>query len=171
MKTEVIHYSQQVSFKPDVERLAPLKANFVWNRFKTNAFIGLLLVAITLILFVLIILKSLSVVRFNEIPVLYSYAILLMVFQMSRIISALLYRSHIPRHAKSQTKENLYHPSVTFIIPCMNEEAVIYENIKHCFDAEYPSKKIEVIIINDGSTDNTMQEIMRAKKDFKSFLA
>lgn len=48
-----------------------------------------------------------------------------------------------------------YEPKVSVIMPCYNEE----KNIKECLDAvfslDYPKNKIEVIVVDDGSTDNT----------------
>ena len=59
-----------------------------------------------------------------------------------------------------------YEPTVSFVIPCKNEEKVIYATIKSCISVKYPKEKIEVIAINDGSTDNTLKEMLRAQEDF-----
>jgi len=50
---------------------------------------------------------------------------------------------------------------VSFIVPCKNEEKVIANTISNCFQAEYPKEKIEVIAVNDGSTDRS-GEIMKS---------
>ena len=127
---------------------------------------GLLIMVIVVLLFVLLILKSLSVVRFSDAPLLYSYSILIMTFQMSRITAALLYRSHAKEVKQLDAQALAYQPRVTFIIPCKNEETVIFENIEHCYNVDYPQNKLEVIVINDGSTDKTIDEIYRAKAQF-----
>jgi cellulose synthase/poly-beta-1,6-N-acetylglucosamine synthase-like glycosyltransferase len=46
-------------------------------------------------------------------------------------------------------------PSVSFIISCYNEEAVIEKKIKNTLSLDYPKDKIEIIVISDGSTDKT----------------
>jgi len=46
------------------------------------------------------------------------------------------------------------YPSVTIAIPAYNEEKSIRRCIEHVLKLDYP-KKIEVIVINDGSTDKT----------------
>ena len=69
---------------------------------------------------------------------------------------------------KSPEKDENYNPSITFIIPSKNEEKAIYHTIESCFKVNYPKDKIEVIVINDGSTDCTLFEMNRAKKDFKT---
>ena len=47
------------------------------------------------------------------------------------------------------------YPLVNIIVPARNEEA----NIKSCLDSllvqDYPSEKIQIIAVNDGSSDNT----------------
>ncbi len=45
--------------------------------------------------------------------------------------------------------------SVSILIPGYNEEKSIEETIKHVMELNYPKDKIEVIVINDGSTDKT----------------
>ena len=49
-------------------------------------------------------------------------------------------------------------PSISIIAPAFNEEASIVENIRSLILIYYP--KIEVIIVNDGSTDESMQTII-----------
>lgn len=43
----------------------------------------------------------------------------------------------------------------SIIIPARNEELVIKETLKRVFAFDYPSELFEVVVINDGSTDNT----------------
>jgi cellulose synthase/poly-beta-1,6-N-acetylglucosamine synthase-like glycosyltransferase len=45
-------------------------------------------------------------------------------------------------------------PSISIIAPCYNEEKSIVENIRSLLSLQYPN--IEVIIVNDGSTDNSL---------------
>lgn len=53
-------------------------------------------------------------------------------------------------------------PDITIIVPAYNEEKVISESVKALLDLDYP--KLEVLLVNDGSKDETMK---RLKKEFK----
>ncbi|MDP2947390.1 MAG: glycosyltransferase family 2 protein [Nanoarchaeota archaeon] len=110
----------------------------------------------------LLILSILLIKSFRTSGVLfiYFYSIFVTTFMLSRIIGSLFYKS--PSKKIEPGKE----PTVTFVIPCKNEEKAIYETIKNCATADYPKEKIEIIAINDGSTDNTIKEMQRAKNEF-----
>ena len=45
--------------------------------------------------------------------------------------------------------------AVSILIPARNEELVIKKTVQRMLDLDYPENKIEIIIVNDGSTDNT----------------
>lgn len=47
------------------------------------------------------------------------------------------------------------NPSVSIVIPAKNEENIIKRCLKSLEDIDYPRDKLEVVIVNDGSTDNT----------------
>jgi cellulose synthase/poly-beta-1,6-N-acetylglucosamine synthase-like glycosyltransferase len=46
-------------------------------------------------------------------------------------------------------------PSVTILIAAYNEERDIEKTIKNKLELDYPKEKLEIIVISDGSTDNT----------------
>ncbi len=49
-----------------------------------------------------------------------------------------------------------YEPEVSVVIPCYNEEENIKETLDAVFESGYPLEKLEVIVVDDGSTDNTL---------------
>lgn len=128
----------------------------------------LLCTAALIMVGIILVLKSLSIIRFDESPLLHIYALTIFLFQLTRLVLALLYRSVVRDDYTFAKDVTRYEPTASFIIPSYNEEAVIYENIAHCYDVDYPASKIEVIAVNDGSKDNTLQEMKRAQKDFPS---
>ncbi len=46
-------------------------------------------------------------------------------------------------------------PSVAIIVPCFNEEQTIRETVESLQTLEYPKDKLQIILVNDGSTDGT----------------
>ena len=51
------------------------------------------------------------------------------------------------------------YPSVTFLIPCWNEECTVIHTIKSVLSLDYPKDKFHIIAIDDGSTDNTWKNL------------
>ena len=96
----------------------------------------------------------------------YIYTVFITIFMLSRVMGSFLYKPY--REKLDEKRKKLlksYFPSVSFVIPCKNEEKVIYHTISKCSQVSYPKDKIEIIAINDGSTDNTLNEMLRAKAD------
>ncbi|WP_206335482.1 glycosyltransferase family 2 protein [Natronolimnobius sp. AArcel1] len=50
------------------------------------------------------------------------------------------------------------YPDVTVLIPAYNEEGYVGRTIQALLDAEYPTERLEIIAIDDGSTDDTYAE-------------
>ncbi len=52
---------------------------------------------------------------------------------------------------------DLYVPEVSFLIPAWNESKTLGGTIESVFNLIYPKEKITIYIINDGSSDNTLE--------------
>lgn len=53
------------------------------------------------------------------------------------------------------------YPSVTIVVPCWNEETTIKRTMDSLLAVDYPKDKLDIFLVDDGSTDNTwavMQE-------------
>ena len=48
-------------------------------------------------------------------------------------------------------------PSVSVLVPVKNEEKVVGRLLKALLNLDYPSRKVEIILIDDGSTDKTIE--------------
>jgi len=48
-------------------------------------------------------------------------------------------------------------PTVSILVPVKNEEKVVGRLLKALLNLDYPSQKLEIIIIDDGSTDKTIE--------------
>ena len=53
------------------------------------------------------------------------------------------------------------YPVVTVIVPCWNEETTIFGTMQSLFNLNYPKDKIKILLIDDGSTDNTWNVISK----------
>lgn len=54
-------------------------------------------------------------------------------------------------------KRLLNNPAISVVIPTYNENEVIDHRIKNLKDISYPTEKIHVIVVDDQSTDNTVE--------------
>lgn len=61
----------------------------------------------------------------------------------------------------TRNRQNLTHrqgeetPSVTLVISCYNEAAVIREKLKNALALEYPAGLLDIVVVSDGSDDGT----------------
>jgi cellulose synthase/poly-beta-1,6-N-acetylglucosamine synthase-like glycosyltransferase len=62
----------------------------------------------------------------------------------------------------SHFSENSSFPVVSILIPVYNEEMVIQRRLNNIFSSDYPEDKLEVIIVDSGSTDKTRLIIEKA---------
>lgn len=49
-----------------------------------------------------------------------------------------------------------YTPRITVIVPAHNEAAHLARKLEQLFEQSYPSDKMEIIVVDDGSTDQTL---------------
>ena len=52
-------------------------------------------------------------------------------------------------------------PFVSIVIPAYNAASTIGQTIEACRNQDYPSDKIEIIVVDDGSKDNTKEAALR----------
>ncbi len=53
------------------------------------------------------------------------------------------------------------YPAVTIIVPCWNEESTIDGTVQSLLNLDYPKDKIEIYLVDDGSTDTTWQVMQK----------
>lgn len=73
-----------------------------------------------------------------------------------------------------RNKKNLYfypkpkgYPTISILVPAYNEQDSIENTLNALLDAEYPKGKKEIIVINDGSKDRTVEIVKRIMKNHK----
>ncbi|WP_276248634.1 glycosyltransferase family 2 protein [Haladaptatus sp. YSMS36] len=52
-------------------------------------------------------------------------------------------------------------PTLSLLIAAYNEESTIDKKVKNSLELEYPSDKLEIVVLSDGSTDNTDDIVKR----------
>ena len=52
-------------------------------------------------------------------------------------------------------------PSLTLAVPAYNEQKGIKDTLKSAIECDYPKDKISIIVVNDGSTDNTAEIVKK----------
>lgn len=58
-----------------------------------------------------------------------------------------------------------YEPTISFGVPAKNEGENIRETILRIAASDYPKHKFNIIAVNDGSTDDTLSEMLAAKEE------
>lgn len=101
----------------------------------------------------IILLRAESILYFTSNAVLYGYSIVTATFLLTRYLFGMLYRP-VPVDPD-------FTPSVTVVIPCFNEEEWINRTIISCIDQDYPPDKLEFVIVDDGSSDRSVEVIQK----------
>lgn len=69
-----------------------------------------------------------------------------------------LYMKHVASRPWNLEINRDYAPSITILIPTYNEEKSIKLKLKNLSKVKYPREKIQVILVDDCSTDKTLEE-------------
>lgn len=65
---------------------------------------------------------------------------------------------------KKVAKRTEFEPNITLIIPCFNEADIMETKIANCRELDYPTEKLSLVFITDGSTDQ-FAEVLGKHKD------
>lgn len=95
-------------------------------------------------LFVML-MRTESIIYFKYNSILYLYSLIAAAFLLSRYLFGAMHRD-VPVHSE-------FTPGVSIVIPCFNEEDWIHRTILSCINQDYPIDKLEVIAVDDRSTD------------------
>ncbi|MBO7748006.1 glycosyltransferase family 2 protein [Paenibacillus sp. MWE-103] len=127
----------------------PLTSYFQRKRWGYSVYTasGALFLAVCLIM----LMRAESIIYFKYNLILYLYSLVAAAFLLTRYLFGALYREvPINRH---------YTPGVSIIIPCFNEEEWIHRTILSCVNQDYPTDKLEIIVVDDKSLDNSARRI------------
>ncbi|WP_434291307.1 glycosyltransferase [Clostridium botulinum] len=65
--------------------------------------------------------------------------------------------------------KNEKYPKVSILVPAHNEEKVIGRTVKSILLLNYPKDKMELIVINDNSLDNTREILKQIQEEYRSY--
>jgi cellulose synthase/poly-beta-1,6-N-acetylglucosamine synthase-like glycosyltransferase len=87
-------------------------------------------------------------------------------FEIFLLITYFENRSGIKKEKEAQNNVKLKHyPSVTIVVPCWNEEKTVSGTIHSILKLDYPKNKLKVMVVDDGSTDNTWNVVQSFKNN------
>jgi cellulose synthase/poly-beta-1,6-N-acetylglucosamine synthase-like glycosyltransferase len=70
-----------------------------------------------------------------------------------------LYGYRVERQRRDLERQSLDLPRISLMVPAHNEGLVINQTLRALLKLNYPKEKLEILIINDGSTDDTAVKV------------
>jgi hyaluronan synthase len=83
------------------------------------------------------------------------YSVVVCAFIMSRFLFSLFY------HPAPMPSGPPLEPTIAVVMPAFNEQDAVAESITSLLTVDYPREKLEIVVIDDGSTDDTLHEVER----------
>jgi poly-beta-1,6-N-acetyl-D-glucosamine synthase len=77
------------------------------------------------------------------------------------LVSSDYYHVREELKAKRSSKKRKYQPSVSVVVPAHNEGIIILKTLESLHASNYPKDKLEIIVVDDGSSDNTAKVVRR----------
>ena len=96
--------------------------------------------------------KSAFVKMVTVSPLLTMYSLVVVCYISSRFLFSAFYRT---------CADHGLEPHVAVIMPAFNEQAAIGRSLRSLLELDYPAEKLEIVAVNDGSTDGTLAEMQR----------
>ena len=89
----------------------------------------------------------------------YSLSFLAVYVQVFLLVTFFEHRKEIFIRGEDITLEN--YPTVTIIVPCYNEEKTVSLTIDSLLSLNYPAEKLSIVVVDDGSRDNTWEVLQK----------
>jgi hyaluronan synthase len=126
------------------ERAAPAKPKTgrldLFLRFVCAGYLALLLAAV-------VVYKAAFIDMITTDPLLTAYGLVVCGYIVTRFAFSMIYRS-VPDAG--------LEPRVAIVMPGFNEEDAIGRSLRSLLEVDYPAAKLEIVAVNDGSTDQTL---------------
>ena len=109
-------------------------------------------------IYIIFVIKMITIQEIDNNILFGIYSIAVSFYILSRFALAYLYDPDLTKTS------NNYEPTISFAVPSKDEEDNIRETILRIAKTDYPKEKFDIIAVNDGSEDNTLEEMIEAKK-------
>jgi cellulose synthase/poly-beta-1,6-N-acetylglucosamine synthase-like glycosyltransferase len=90
----------------------------------------------------------------------------MLIYQFVLAFAGYLYSRESSREKVKLDRHHLDLPALSILIPAHNEELVIERTVRKILASEYPADKLEIIVMNDGSSDQTAAILDSLAKEF-----
>lgn len=110
------------------------------------------------LVYLILIVKLVTISQIYDNFIFGAYSLSISLYLLSRFFLSYFYEPEFPQLDDGSL------PTVSFAVPSKNEGENIRKTILLIADSDYPKDKFNVIAVNDGSTDNTLEEMLEAKK-------
>lgn len=87
-------------------------------------------------------------------------------FEVFLLITYFEVRKELEFEAEILSKEYSFFPTVTIIVPCFNEQDTVEKTIRSILSLDYPSNRLSILAIDDGSTDATLEKLFEIKQKY-----
>ncbi len=84
-------------------------------------------------------------------------------FEIFVLITFFETKEELKREEEFLKKKIEHYPSVTIIVPGFNEGETVTATVKSLLSLDYPKEKLYLMLVDDGSTDNTFEVMNRFK--------
>src|SRR5690606_35206287 len=74
------------------------------------------------------------------------------------------------RYRRFVAPENAPQPMVSVIIPAFNEGPMVERSIRSVAKSDYPLEKLEIIVVDDGSRDDTFFHMRHLRREFPNLV-
>ena len=91
----------------------------------------------------------------------YIFLFIALYFEVFVLVTYFENHQHIKKDSVSPVFEPKRYPTVSIIVPCWNEESTLDKTINSLLTLNYPKDKLSILIVDDGSTDNTWHAMQK----------
>src|SRR3989344_7290003 len=84
-------------------------------------------------------------------------------FEVFLLITYFENRKDIRKENRDFNRNLKRYPTVTIIVPCWNEEKTVSKTLHSLLHLDYPKDKLKIMVVDDGSKDNTWKVVQKFK--------